>query len=383
MTPPDDAQHRTYHQPDPGRVELRESDEDEEEGVFRVRMPIVTTGEVRNEGDDPFTPEEVQGMADQVADGGLGVFIDHGTNFQIADAVYSATEKVGEWEDPETQQRESDGETEVVATARLMEPESLPESMGAVREALSSLKEQVKREMTLSSSIGWRDDKDAPGGVDLMEASIVGIPADPRTTSQGAAVASARAILESADVDEATAEQLVADFRAVVMGPDSTPTQEASMADDNEDDNTQSGDPPDDDREGSDGIDEAEYRSEMLEMQRTQTETLNTLAEALRAEDDEEEEDDQPDGDEEDDGDDEEDDEEEEEEQSGDDEEDDEDDRSLEVDGEAVTASDVRELREQLAGAEPDVDDEGDEESSDGDDTTTQGRSTDGPDWRA
>lgn len=233
MTSYDEPKYRNYYQPDPDSVELREHDG--EEGMFSVRMPIATTGEVRNEGDDPLSNDEVSGMGQQIEGRAIGVFLDHGSNPDMAGSRYSAIEKVGEWADPETATRDADDETELVATARMMDPETLPDSTGRIREGLAALKEQAKRGLSLSSSIGWRDDESAPGGVDLMEVSIVGIPADPRTTSQDAAVSMARAVAADANLDDATAEQLVADFRAVVMGSDPDDTrhlsdQQAEMA---------------------------------------------------------------------------------------------------------------------------------------------------------
>jgi hypothetical protein len=378
MTSQNDPQHRVYHQSDPGRVHLREEDSD---GVFVVRMPLASTGEVRNDGDDPLTDEEIQGMADQVDTQSPGVFLDHGMNADVAGSRYSATGKVGEWQNPDLVENDA-GETLLEADARLMDPDTLDESTGSVREALAALKAQVDRDIGLSSSIGWREDDGFSGGVDLMEASIVGIPADPRTTSHDAAVDMARAALDARG-DGADPEQLVADFRAVVMGPDAgedrhlssqqadlalevlneyrasqgdgsvenfeswlwskgrefdedtihaartalqefyrdtTPLDDpvsnqyqgwlADRADDEsspddtndmtEQESEQSGNEPDNENDGSDGMDDSEFRESMLEMQREQTETLRTLADALREDDDDDEggdgEDDEDDG---------------------------------------------------------------------------------------
>lgn len=219
MTDHDDAQHRSYYQPDPDDVELRE-DDDDADGTFTVRMPLASTGEVRNEGDEPLTRDELDGMARQIDERSIGVFLDHGSNPDIAGSRYSAVEKVGEWRASEMHERDADDDAELVADAVMMDPTTLPDESGPIREALTSIREQVKRDMTLSSSIGWRDDESFPGDVDLMEASIVGIPADPRTTSQGAgaAVAMARSVLDDADVPADERERLVDQFRAVVMG---------------------------------------------------------------------------------------------------------------------------------------------------------------------
>ncbi|PSP80174.1 hypothetical protein BRC81_03000 [Halobacteriales archaeon QS_1_68_20] len=322
-TTDDDVQHRASHQPDPGEVTLRESDGDAD-GVFRVRMPVVSTGEVRNEGDEPLTRDEVDGMRRQIEERAIGVFLDHGSNPDISGARYSATGKVGEWANPGLVDGDGD-ETLLEADAVLMDPDSLPEAAGSIREALAALKAQVERDMALSSSIGWRDDDGFAGGVDLMEASIVGIPADPRTTSQDAAVAMARAA--AASRPDADPERLVEDFRAVVMGPDERDGSDTQTNDMTDDGGTQSGEEPDDEtRDEQDGMDAQEYRESMLEMQRQQTETLNTLAEVIRQDDG----DDQPGGDEEDEGDDEE-----------DDEEPDDETQTVEVDGEELDVDDA------------------------------------------
>lgn len=189
--------HRTHTTPPTNRVTYRAPD-DSEDGVFEVRMPIATTGDVRNEGDDPLTRTELEGMATQIKSRTVGVFLDHGGTNLGGMERYSAVEKVGEWQDPEVQTQQDDGPSELVATARLMDPESLPSGVGDLRAALGSIKEQVKRDFSISASIGWREDDSYPGGNDLMEASIVGIGADPRTVSEDDGVAMvARAAVEA------------------------------------------------------------------------------------------------------------------------------------------------------------------------------------------
>lgn len=411
MTDTDEPQYRAYHRPDPDRVELREEDggDGDDGGTFRVRMPIATTGEVRNEGDDPLTREELEGMAQQIDERAVGVFGDHGANPDMAGSRYSAFEKLGEWEDPEIQSRDDGDEDELAATARMMDPETLPESTGMLREGLSRLKEQAKREMSLSSSIGWRDDDAYPGGVDLMETSIVGIGADPRTTSQ-AAIAQARGVVMGPDADEQRhlsgqqAEMAVQVLDAYRDGQgngsvdnfeswlwsargqfdegmlhatktalqefyrDTTPLDEPvteqfgpfledrqsgddentnNMTDDTDPDGEQNAD-PDDDRDGSDGISAGEFREQMLEMQRTQTETLNTVAEVVR-EDDDDDDDEGEEGDDDDDDDD-----------------DDDGDRSITIDGEEMTADEaVRKLADDVEDADPDTDDDRDADGED------------------
>jgi len=347
MTAPDDVQHRTYHHT-PGSVELRDTDED---GVFGVRMPIVTTGEVRNDGDDPFTREELEGMREQVAGGGLSVFLDHGASHLgggggMFGNRYSAAGKLGEWTDPEVSQRDADDKAALVATARLMDPASLPEAAGDVREALTVLKEQADRGMSLSASVGWREDDTAPGGNDVMETSIVGIPADPRTTSSGTPTAIAARALHADSSEEF--ERRLEELRAVVMEPASD--TDRHMSDDDNDDSPdgESGN----DRDAEDGMSQRAFREAMLDQQREQTALLQNLADDVR-ESDNDEDDEEDDEEEEGDGD----------EQSADDPKDE---QSLTVDGDEMTAEDIRELRDDL-GTARDAGDIDTTEDSDGD----------------
>ena len=210
---PSDAPHRASYRPDPADIQLRESDsvDDEDidlddvaaaedgEGVFVVRMPIASTGDVRNEGDDPLTTEELEGMAEQVDDRSPGVFLDHGTNQEVAGSRYSALGKIGEWANAALVDGERDGETLLEADARLMDPETLPAATGDLREALAVIKSQVDRALSIAASIGWSEDRSAPGGVDLLEASIVGIAADPRTTTDSGAPETARSLESGSD----------------------------------------------------------------------------------------------------------------------------------------------------------------------------------------
>lgn len=450
MTDPDEPQHRAYHQSDPSRVTVR--DTDDEDGVFAVRMPIASTGDVRNKGDDPLTRDELDGMAQQIEERAVGVFLDHGTNRDISGSRYGATGKVGEWAASELVEG-SDGEDLLEADARLMNPETLPDTTGSVREALAALKAQVERGFALSSSIGWREDDSSPGGNDLMEASIVGIGADPRTTSDGASAAMARAVVMGPNTEQQRhlseqqaemAESLLGAYRdeqgngsvsnfedwlwsvayyefdenqfhAAMTAlqefyRDTTPLEEpvdkqfapfldgrgdgdgeddegGDARDSVTDDTNESGDPDDTNNEEQDDMDAQDYRESMLEMQRQQTETLSTLADAIREDDedgdDDDDEEEDGDGENDEDGDDEDDDEE----QSSDDADEA---RVLEIDGEEVTVDDVQALREQLQDADPDAavetqEAEPDDEQSADESTTTEtsGQSTDGPDWRA
>jgi len=129
----------------------------------------------------------------------------------------------------------------LMATARMPDPEDLPAATGDYRQALAILKEQAKRGIAQDASIGWRDDDEFPGGVDLMEASIVGIGADWRTnTGDDAAEVVARAAVEAgadpdtlaASVREIATEQRDRDADA----PDDS--QDNDMTDPNDDEPT-------------------------------------------------------------------------------------------------------------------------------------------------
>jgi hypothetical protein len=226
-----------------------------------------------------------------------------------------------------------------------MDPETLPAASGAVREALAAIKSQVERGFSLSSSIGWREDESYPGGNDLMEASIVGIGADPRTTSDATASAVARAAVDAG----ADPERLVEAVRAVVMGPTDGREASETVTDDNPPTDEQSEGTTDDEEE-SEQRDAPEWAERLIEQQERQTELLQSVHDAVRE-----------DGDDDEDDEDDEDDDESEQSAAVDADGDagageaDEGGRSLTVDGEELTADDIRALREEVANAEPDV----------------------------
>jgi len=183
-----DLEHRSHYRAEPGETSVDEGNAtDGEDGLMSIRLPIASTGEVRNPGDDPLTDRELTGMAEQVNALDTGVFPDHGGSDMVVGGIggdYSQFEKLGYWADGEVDADRVDGDVKVlVATAKMPDPETLPAATGAYREALAILKEQAKRGIPIDASIGWREDDDFPGGNDLMEASIVGIGADPVTNS--------------------------------------------------------------------------------------------------------------------------------------------------------------------------------------------------------
>jgi uncharacterized Zn finger protein (UPF0148 family) len=204
MPTDDDRTHRSLYDPPADSVTLREADEIEgADGMMEVRMPIASTGAVRNDGDDPLSAAELRGMADQVDTLTRGVFPEHGMSSAVDREQYSQFEKLGYWSDADLE-REAAGDDEdlLMATARMPDPETLPAATGDYREALAILKEQALRGIPIASSIAWKEDQDFPGGNDLLEASIVGIGADPRTSTEGGTAMVARAAIDAgADPD--------------------------------------------------------------------------------------------------------------------------------------------------------------------------------------
>jgi len=202
--------HQRTYEANSDDIEVRQ----DEDSVFELRMPIASTGNVRNNGDDPLTRDEVDGMARQINDGSLtvGVFVDHGQTNIAGAARYSIAERVGEWHNADVTTRDNRDAELLEATARMMNPDSLPDI--PVRGHLGTVKELAVRDMSVPASIGWADDEDAPGGVDLMEASVVGIQADKRTHSE----ASAGTVVARAAVDVgADPELLVEQVKAATQ----------------------------------------------------------------------------------------------------------------------------------------------------------------------
>lgn len=346
----------------PGQQVEYRAPEGDEDNTFEVRMPIATTGEVRNQGDDPLTRDELTGMAQQVNNRNLGVFLDHGSSNMGGPTRYSAVGKLGEWREAEVDAERADDADALVATAEFMDPETLPAATGQLRENLAALKEQVKRGMSLAASIGWRQDDTAPGGNDLMEASIVGIGADPRTTSDSdnAALVARAAVEAGADKDE-----LLGAVREAIGAETSN-----AMTEDTTPDDEQSGGTTDDEQTDSDG-----FREYMRNQQEEQTELLRELVNTLREDDDDEDEDDE--------------DTEENEADEDDEEDDDEDEQSAEPDdeqdaGESELQERIAELEAELSEvrsgdanvATPDTDSEQNASDDDGDTTATATRET-------
>jgi hypothetical protein len=420
MTPHDDAQHRQFN-PDPGDVEVRQPEGGD--GMFRIRLPVSSTAEARD--GEAFERDRLEGWVRQIETGDVGVFLDHGRNFDVAESRYSALGKIGYWDDPEV--RERDGQAELWPEAVIANPDEMDDDVGDIRAILAWLKHQAELGIPIATSVGWAEDtgdRDVPGGADLLEISLVGIPSDPATTTTASSdpAALARAVSTAADgfdvetfvrelerqaedvdtvqvpeYDEAANPDGVSwdgldleDFEAVIDDPtpqdsavytkfaysetgfppaddaefdslgyplvtvdgtllwqaltDADEVHPAGLEGDEEtamgqvlielsesefpgetlpelgdesknsadadttttdhdmtDDNTDSGEEPEDTNEDEDGMDAAEFRSTMLEMQEKQTETLEALSDAIR-QDDEDEDDEDEDGDDDEDG---------------------------------------------------------------------------------
>lgn len=313
MTDHHDTEHRHTHEADPGRVTLR--DVDDAEGMFAIRMPVTSTAEARD--GIAFDREKVEGFGEQIENERIPLFLDHGRN-AVSGSHYSALGKVGYLDAPELE--ENDGQTELLADYVLPDPATLDEDVGPMREALAWIRTQAERGIPIASSIGWDEDtgsRELPGDADLMESSIVGIPSDPRTTTASAEPATlARAV--SAASSDFDVDAFVRAYRSQDQGdevgesdgddlpdPDrDTATddgrEETDMTDDTDTDSADSTDGDGTDRDGQDGTPDEEWRDEMLEMQRQQTETLSALADTLREDDEDEDEDDDNDDEDED-----------------------------------------------------------------------------------
>jgi len=122
---------------------------------------------------------------------------------------------VGRLAEPEVVTR--DGATDLDIDFRFPMPDEVSEHATTLREVLATLHSQARAGIPLTSSIGWKEDtgeRDVPGGADWLEASIVGIPSDPRTTTADAGEpALARAVAAASDGFDP--ETFVREYRVV------------------------------------------------------------------------------------------------------------------------------------------------------------------------
>lgn len=222
MTPDTDATHRTHFQAGADDISVRElSDDEADDGTFRIRMPVSSTAEARD--GEAFSRERLAGFREQIETGEVGVFLDHGRS-GIGGSRYAAMGKVGRWETPELVDRSYGAD--LVADAVLLDPDETDRDLGAAGDALRMLRAQAEAGIPLASSVGWDDDigdRDVPGDADLLEISIVGIPSDPQTTTASAgheqAMARAAAVAGGPAFDP---ETFVDAYRSALADVDAT-----------------------------------------------------------------------------------------------------------------------------------------------------------------
>ena len=216
MTDHAEVQRRSQHTAPSDTIRVREVEVDGDDAdEFIVRMPITSTGEARD--GEAFSRDRVEGFREQIARGGVGIFIDHGRNAETG-SRYSALGKVGRLAEPELVERDS--ATDLDVDFRFPQPDEVDDAADTLREVLATLYTQARAGIPLTSSIGWSEDtgdRDVPGDADMLEASVVGIPSDPRTTTASAEPAAmARAVsAASSDFDVATFVRALRDDRAV------------------------------------------------------------------------------------------------------------------------------------------------------------------------
>lgn len=350
MTPHDDVQHRRAHTPDPAHVRVRD-DDDSDDGMFRIRMPLSSTAEARD--GEAFTRDRLEGWQAQIEAEPLPLFLDHGHD-DLSGSRYGALSKVGYWDDPELVDR--DGYTDLDADAVIVDPETLDTDVGDIRERLNWLKEQADRGLPIASSAGWKEDtgdRDVPGGSDLLEGSIVGIPSDARTTTASASPAVlARAV--SAASDGFDVETFVRELEAVDLEDDDT---DRTMTDDT-DAGDEAGDETDestDAREGEKDDDYGERLDRLEEMNREELQILREMADDGDDDDDDEDDDD--------------------EEGENADDTDDTDERSVTIDGEELSADEALERLREVAADDPDPEDPATRDV--GDDADAEGEEAD------
>lgn len=288
-TPQQPHRKRTHHRAKSGRAELRTPDDDEE-GEARLRMPVSSNVEDRD--GDVFSAEGLSDLAAQLNSEGerIPMFLNHGRGGEST-TMYGISDMVGHWDSADL---ETDGDTQLLYAEGTL----YDDHPGA--EAARTL---LERDAPLGASIGFRpleEEGDWEDGytfheTDLLEISLVGIPSNPETVNAADPTAAlAKAVGEaSTDFD---VDAFVEQFRDAV---DRTEGREArdSVTDDDTDTGEDAGTTDDGEK---DGIEAEEFRSQMLEMQKTQTELLGTLAEAQKADDEDEDDDEEEDDDEDD-----------------------------------------------------------------------------------
>jgi len=373
MTPNEQTvQHRRTWTHDPERVRVEDV---EGEGLWKVRMPLASTAEARD--GRALERDVIEGWREQIEAEPLPLFLDHGSD-DLTGHRYGQLGRVGYWTDPETVERD-DGVVDLEADAVVVGPEAVDEDAGQYREALSWLRTQAEL-LPLASSAGWSEDtgsRDPPGGFDLMEASLVGIPSDERTTTASAdPVAMARAV-------EAASEEFDAETFLRELGQENANmTDDDTPADD-------AGDEPDEQHEESADewrMTEDKYdrlMSRMDDLEAANDEELEILREMYEADYSDDESDDGEDEDEGGEADDESSDEPDEE--SAAETEDDTEERTVTIDGKEVDADEALDRLRDVAADDPDPDepetrDVGDETDVEGEEAAADEQRDDTPD---
>lgn len=286
MTDPQQTHRKqTHFRAKAGRAEVRDAEDGD---ATRIRMPVSSSAEDRD--GDVFSDKGLADLAKQLNGEGerIPMFLNHGRGGESA-AMYGVGDMVGHWDGADLEAAD-DGTQLLYAEGTLYDGHPGAE---AARDLL-------ERDAPLGASVGFRpldSDGDRKGGfefheTDLLEISLVGIPSNPETVNDApTASAVAKAVGEASTGFDV--ETFVDELR------DALDTDQGREARDSVTDTDTSGDDAGT-TDAKDGLDEAEYRQSMLEMQQRQTETLAALADSLKAddEDDDEDEDEEDDDDE-------------------------------------------------------------------------------------
>lgn len=235
---PDDLERRHVVPSELGEVTVEES----EDGKPRITVPISSTAPHRSDG-KIMTEEALEGMAEQLESGEVGLWDDHGLSTLTGWREYRREDMYGRWVAGEV-----DEDGVLWGTAELM----------AGRPEAATLVEQLDQDMPVGFSVGYQPlqeemlavDGDEDGDktrhimeVDLWETSPVGIPDNPNAIAAAGAIA---AELDRADADlEGGPEEIASAFASSVREA----IESDSMSDTTEDESTETASAPE---EGAD-----------------------------------------------------------------------------------------------------------------------------------
>lgn len=179
----------TRHDPDPDRIDVRETVNEGDDAFLTVRMPVASTETARDQ--QAFSRDRLAGWRGQIENRQVPVFVDHGKNDDLGNARYSALGKIGRLAGPDLNDRD-DGETDLESDLKIADPDALAEAgdTGDIEAALRYIAQQARLGL-LTASVGWSEeagDRDVPGdGSEILEASLVGIPSDTAAEQQASA----------------------------------------------------------------------------------------------------------------------------------------------------------------------------------------------------